>query len=166
MTPARTSIGKTDKVEEDGCRIMRRNGGTRTRRMAENLTAALGFVSFSKPELAKKPLFCNAPRRLERAIRESARTKPTRFAALPALSAEAAAAVQFDLYEVSATGSWCRNLAERVGDFNRPFNSGMAKLSKIEAARRPLDCVIRLHFDNDDLLAVHAIVTSLGVHLA
>ena len=37
-----------------------------------NLTAALGFVSFSKPELAKKSLFCNAPRRLERAIRESA----------------------------------------------------------------------------------------------
>ncbi len=53
-----------------------------------------------------------------------------------------------------------------MGDFNRPFNSGMAKLSKIEAARRQVDCVIRLYFDNDDLLAVHAIVTSLGVHLA
>ncbi len=57
-------------------------------------------------------------------------------------------------------------MAKRVGDFNRPFNSGMAKLSKIEAARRQLDRVIRLYFDNDDLLAVHAIVTSLGVHLA
>jgi hypothetical protein len=42
----------------------------------------------------------------------------------------------------------------------------VAKLSKIEAARRQLDCVIRLYFDNDDLPAVHAIVTSLGVHLA
>ena len=82
----------------------------------------MGFVSFSKPELAKKSLFCNAPRRLERAIRKA--------------------------------------------HFNRSFNSGVAKLSKIEAARRQLDCVIRLYFDNDDLLAVHAIVTSLGVHLA
>ena len=68
--------------------------------MAGNLTAALGFVSFSKPELDKKSLYCNAPRRLEHAIRESARTKPARFAALPALSAEAAAAVRFDLDEV------------------------------------------------------------------
>jgi hypothetical protein len=33
----------------------------------------------------------------------------------------------------------------------------MAKLSKIEAARRQLDCAIRLYFDNDDLLAVHAL---------
>jgi hypothetical protein len=33
----------------------------------------------------------------------------------------------------------------------------MAKLSKTEAARRQLDCAIRLYFDNDDLLAVHAL---------
>jgi hypothetical protein len=33
----------------------------------------------------------------------------------------------------------------------------MAKLSKIEAAQRQLDCAIRLYFDNDDLLAVHAL---------
>ena len=99
---------------------MRRKAG-RAQEVAGHLTAALGFVSFSKPELAEKSLFCNAPRRLERAIRESA--------------------------------------------FNR--RSTQAWLSfKMEAARRQLDCVIRLYFDNDDLLAVHAIVTSLGVHLA
>jgi hypothetical protein len=33
----------------------------------------------------------------------------------------------------------------------------MAKLSKIEAAQRQLDCAVRLYFDNDDLLAVHAL---------
>jgi hypothetical protein len=33
----------------------------------------------------------------------------------------------------------------------------MARLSKTEAARRQLDCAIRLYFDNDDLLAVHAL---------
>jgi hypothetical protein len=33
----------------------------------------------------------------------------------------------------------------------------MPKLSKIEAARRQLDCAIRLYFDNDDLLAVHTL---------
>jgi len=61
-------------------------------------------------------------------------------------------------------GGWSARYAK--AHFNRPFNSGVAKLSKIEAARRQLDCVIRLYFDNDDLPAVHAIVTSLGVHLA
>jgi hypothetical protein len=33
----------------------------------------------------------------------------------------------------------------------------MSKVSKLEAARRQLDCAIRLYFDNDDLLAVHAL---------
>jgi hypothetical protein len=33
----------------------------------------------------------------------------------------------------------------------------LAELSKIEAARRQLDCAIRLYFDNDDLVAVHAL---------
>ena len=33
----------------------------------------------------------------------------------------------------------------------------MPKLSKIEAARRQLDCAIRLYFDNEDLLAVHSL---------
>ena len=33
----------------------------------------------------------------------------------------------------------------------------MPKLSKIEAARRQLDTAIRLYFENDDLIAVHAL---------
>jgi hypothetical protein len=33
----------------------------------------------------------------------------------------------------------------------------MPKISKIEAARRQLDSAIRLYFDNEDLLAVHAL---------
>jgi hypothetical protein len=35
----------------------------------------------------------------------------------------------------------------------------MAKVSKLVAARRQLDCSIRLYFENEDLLVVHALVS-------